>query len=226
MLATPLALGFRRDIDQLLDTVCVTLQIAPAQFDRAKEQYQAVSEWLAAPASSLQPLRPEIYPQGSMASRRTTVKPRASDEFDVDLVLELQAPTADPMSLYGAVERRLREHSEYCARIERKRRCLRLNCASDFHLDVLPARPDVRLGGTCIEVPDRRLEAWKPSNPKGYAMWFEGRCETGPSALAKRKHVPLPEPLPEHLTRALRRGMQLLKRRRDILFKDTALAPR
>jgi hypothetical protein len=60
--------------------------------------------------------------------------------------------------------------------LERLKRCLRLNYAGAFHLDILPACPNDRLGGGAILVPDRKLECWKDSNPKGFAEWFFLRC--------------------------------------------------
>lgn len=70
-------------------------------------------------------------------------------------------------------------------------RCLRLNYAGSFHLDVLPACPNGQMGNGAIIVPDRKLECWKHSNPKGFAEWF---------------FTPL------------QRIVQLMKRHRDIFF--------
>jgi hypothetical protein len=221
----PLQTASGAALDELLDEICLTLQITPTQFELAEQHYRAVGEWLASAESALHTLKPDIYPQGSMALR-TTVKPREREEYDLDLVLEVSPSGPNAMQLYGLVEARLRQHKEYRDRVERKRRCLRLNYAHDFHLDILPARHDVTRGGTCIEVPDRGLGSWKPSNPKGYAGWFEGLCESGAAARAMRKQAPLPDQLPEELTRPLRRAVQLLKRRRDNFFETDTVSPR
>ncbi len=70
--------------------------------------------------------------------------------------------------------------------MERLPRCIRLNYAGDFHLDIVPAVPDFEVGGTYIFVPDLdanlaidapQNDRWKPSNPKGYQIWFEDHCK-------------------------------------------------
>ena len=52
----------------------------------------------------------------------------------------------------------------------------RVKCyAGDFHMDVIPSRPSRSqsiFGQTRIAVPDKELQVWLPSNPKGYAYWF------------------------------------------------------
>jgi hypothetical protein len=42
-------------------------------------------------------------------------------------------------------------------------------------MDILPAIPDPSRGGTALLVPDHDAQSWKPSNPKGYAAWFDLR---------------------------------------------------
>ena len=62
--------------------------------------------------------------------------------------------------------------------IELKNRCVRVSYATEFHLDILPACPDRYAGGTCVVVPDRKVQHWKASNPKGFAQWFLRTCES------------------------------------------------
>lgn len=211
--------------DQLLEAICATLQITPTQFQLAKGHYEAVSEWLGTADSPLAPLRPVIYPQGSMALR-TTIKPRGREEYDLDMVLQVEPTSPDPMDLYRRVEERLRGHHDYARRLQKKRRCLRLPYEHQFHLDILPARRDGIRGSTCIQVPDRELRTWKPSNPLGYVAWFEERCEMARVAALKREAAPLVQPTPADLLVVLRQAVQLLKRRRDNMFFGKDDAPR
>jgi hypothetical protein len=159
---------------------------------------------------------------------KTTVRPRDSrgEEYDLDIVFEVEDATIGAMELYNLVLERLRENPEYGKRIKKLNRCIRLEY-SGFHLDVLPARRDpFRIDG-CIEVPDCDLRDWYPSNPNGYADWFEARCARAREALVKAAtQQPLPEPGPEDLLVSLRRGVQLMKRRRDNRFGDDGRAPR
>lgn len=214
------------ELDELVAQICLTLQISPTQFDLARQHYEAVGRWLSEEGSPLAPLAPRIYPQGSMALR-TTVRPREPrEEYDLDLVLQVRPVASDPMALYEMVADRLAAHGDYGPRLERMKRCLRLNYAHAFHLDILPARQDRARGGNCIEVPDTKLECWKPSNPLDYIRWFEARCDAGALTKAAHEQIPLPKPVPEHLSRVLRQAVQLIKRRRDNVFKGADAAPR
>ena len=225
MTTAPLLDDASHHVDQLLEAICAALQITPTQFELAKGHYEAVGQWLAKPDSPLAQSRPHIYPQGSMALR-TTTRPRGREEYDLDMVMQVEPISSDPMDLYRRVEERLKTHGDYVGRLEKKRRCLRLTYEHRFHLDILPARRDDRRGGTCIEVPDCDLRAWKPSNALGYIRWFEERCEVSRVSLQKREVAPLAQPISADLLVVLRQVVQLLKRRRDNMFYETEDAPR
>lgn len=227
----PLSYGLAQQprslLDELLDRICLLLQISDTQFEDAERRYHDVGRWLAGPGTPLGALQSRIYAQGSMRLR-TTVKPRESrdEEYDLDIVFEIDDDRVGPLELYNAVRRRLEANDDYRARLTPLNRCLRLNY-SGFHLDILPARRNpARIDGY-IEVPDRELRAWHPSNPDGYAGWFERRCATMVSEQARAGMVePLQAPCAEDLLATLRRSVQLIKRRRDNVFGARDDAPR
>lgn len=211
-------------MDDLLWRICDELQLSPARYQQAVERYEAVCHWLEANGSAVASFRPSLYPQGSMRIG-TTVKPIGHDEHDLDFVCEVKAPSttfSSPLQLLQLIEARLREHNAYASIIEVKNRCVRLNYANEFHMDILPACPDTNSGGGCLVVPDRQSRWWKPSNPKGYADWFEQRCELATQVymaerariLAKAEPVPAQESAAQKAT--LKRTVQLLKRWRDV----------
>lgn len=207
-------------VDQLLDEVCKHLHITRTQFENAVSSYSAVAKWLNEPGTLLAPYRPAIYPQGSMALL-TTVRPLKGDEFDVDLVCQLAFWFDSSKALYAAVGQRLAEYEVYRRMLEPKNRCWTLNYKGDFHMDVLPAKPDEARGDTSIWVPDRKLNDWSPSNPLGYIAWFNDRVALRRLREAKRANVPpLPEPDPFEAPETLRKVVQLMKRHRDVRFAD------
>ena len=204
-------------VDQVLDEVGRELQITPTQFARAESAYRSVGEWLRKEGSSLAPYDPEIYPQGSMA-QRTTVRPLHGEEFDLDLVSELHGWTGSAIEIHKAVGDRLAEHGEYKKMLEGKKRCWRLNYSGEFHLDALPGRKAANGPGNAIEVPDRELGDWKPSNPTDYVAWFDAQARPYYDAVEARKQEPLPAPQPGDARDPLRRAVQLMKRHRDVRF--------
>jgi hypothetical protein len=89
-------------------------------------------------------------------------------------------------------------------------------------MDILPAFPiSTQHSNGFLKVPDREAHDWKDSNPKGYASWFQNRSDIKRFVLEKRAKV---EPLPARETTIekppLKLAVQLMKRHRDILFKD------
>lgn len=133
----------------------------------------------------------EVHPQGSMALR-TTVRPLHGDEFDVDLVCQMDGWTGGPMDLHKALGARLAEHAQYAKMLEPKKRCWTLNYAGDLHLDALPARDDrERSHDNSIEVPDRKTpKEWKP-NPKDFiARWITRSPSSIPLRGTQRLEAP------------------------------------
>lgn len=219
-------IGSYNQLDDLLDRVCERLQISSSQQKQAEERYKSVGEWLSTKDSGLAIAGPIIYPQGSLRIG-TTVKPLNEQDYDLDIVCELSLDwrRCDPLAILDAIESRLKEKKNYLPLIERKNRCIRLNYANEFHLDILPACPDSQKNHGSVKVPDRKVEEWKDSNPRGFAEWFENRSEQF-RLLLKEAVEPLPDFEPLERKSPLKRMVQLMKRHRDISFKDDPdLAP-
>lgn len=211
-------------LDDLLARICEELQLPASMRRQAEERYHSIGDWLSEPGTRLASASPKIYPQGSL-SIGTTVKPLAREEFDLDLVCELQLDPRrilNPLELLAAVEARLKERGIYDGMLEMKNRCVRVNYANEFHMDILPAAPDSGAPAGSLVVPDREAKAWKASNPKGYAAWFNGRAALVKLAReAFAKHVePLPQPQSTGEMESLRLVVQLLKRWRDVAYKS------
>ena len=218
-------------LDDILFRVCEILQLSPTQYALAEKHYKAICNWLDAEDSPLNPFRPDLYPQGSVALG-TTVKPKVGDEYDVDLVCQLNVNHRSiprPILLLDLIEKRMRQSGAYEWKLERKRRCLRVNYEHDFHLDILPACPDPESGETCLVVPDREDSKWRASNPKGFIKWFRGRGALLPATFSQKamdSATPLPRPQAAEDKNPLQLSVQLIKRWRDRHFGNTPdLAP-
>lgn len=224
-------------LDALLELICVRIQLSATQHGTSTQHYDSVSGWLSKVGSPLRFLSPYIYPQGSLLLG-TTTKPLRQAEFDLDLVcrLGIEYPT-HPGTVYRLIWDRMWDSGVYRPMMIRLPRCIRLNYSGDFHLDIVPAVPDWEAGGSYILVPDLDAnlaldhpenDEWKPSNPQGYAEWFEDHCVRHALmeryAMAQVDPVPAQEPI--HAKAALKRSVQLFKRWRDVEFKERAkLAP-
>jgi SMODS domain-containing protein len=220
-------------IDDLLKRVCEELQLNPSRYEQAVDRYEAVCTWLEGEGSRVAAFSPTIYPQGSMRIG-TTVKPFGREEYDLDFVCEFRFSVSklqSPLQLLKLLEGRLREHELYRSILEMKNRCVRLNYANDFHMDILPACPDPSVGGSCLFVPDRKSQTWKHSSPKGYADWFESRCELALKLLMEQRRLmgkaePIPPQEAAEEKAILKRVVQILKRWRDVRYqREPKLAP-
>lgn len=224
------------NLNDLLDSIGEKLQISKTAYDQAKDRYRTITEWLNKPESRLALYKPHIFSQGSLKIR-TTIKPSSSEEYDLDLVCLLNTTPetfGNATHVLDLIENRLNENGSYKGKVERKNRCIRLNYANEFHMDILPACPDPspnildQYGKHCVKVPDCSLQDWKHSNPKGYAMWFENKAIKAIKNFgkARKSHEPLPEQISYEQLAVLPRVVQLMKRHRDITLQDLEVKER
>ncbi|TWJ19718.1 nucleotidyltransferase domain-containing protein [Geobacter argillaceus] len=217
-------------VSGLLERVATRLELSDAQYDLAKKRYEEAGSWLA---ESTNPLLKylQIYPQGS-ASIGTTVRPLKKNEFDIDLVSHVPdfPSTMPPHVLKRSIGERLKlEGGPYAKIVEEKPRCWRLNYANEFHLDITPSVPNPQCGRNGELVPDKKVQDWKESNPKGFRDWFSSAAEKQPrfrileaafgERMIKAANI---EALPENapLKGILRRTIQICKHHRDKFFYD------
>ena len=210
-------------MDSLLTEAAESLDIPPSRLQDAIDKYEAVGRFLSEDPSSLAKYDPDVHPHGSLATG-TCVKPIGRDEFDLDTVCLMAIPaTLSQAEAKRIVGSRFKEDKTYEDMLEEKKRCWCLNYANQFHMDVLPAKPDYAVHGSIL-VPDKKLSCWMPSNPRGYAEWFLIQAQRSADGqrgarLEARASV---EPISAPAARArfpLQKAVQLLKRHRDVMFQ-------
>lgn len=226
----------KSQIVQMLDAICQAIEPTETQYSDARERYETIGDFLAEESSPLHCFGPVVYPQGSVRIR-AAIRPVNGKEFDVDLVCEFKRmPHSDPKEVKRLVWERFRSSDRYRDMALEKNRCVQIQYAGDFHMDVMPCVPGqprwTKVGS--IWVPDKKLSDWKPSNPVGFALFVETAAAKQPSQRrviantveAKAASV---EPLPaeQSFTKpALIRIIQILKRHRDEFFRHNHnLAP-
>ncbi|WP_312774063.1 nucleotidyltransferase domain-containing protein [Atlantibacter hermannii] len=216
----------RQYVGDFLDCIIDSLDLTETQHKRIKTAYHAVGKFLSEGDNPILE-GAMIYSQGSVRLN-TTVKPKGSEQYDVDLLCYL--PNASYFTgwaqVLDAVRDRLSSHETYRKMLHPLPRGYRIMYAGDYHLDITPGidwSTNPTEGNHPLLVPDTRLRGWKESNPAGYATWFDNITEKIPTFLtrmvafenfAKSASV---RPLPNHTNKKLlNRIVQIFKRHRDV----------
>jgi len=211
----------RTQIDDLLDKMAESVQLDKSRYERMKKHYEAVKDWIESDEKFFKPYKYDVYPHGSVRIL-TTVKPIGKDEFDLDIAIHLTSSlgTHTPARIYAELKRRLEEHATYKAMLETKNRCIRLNYAGDFHMDILPGVQEFAWDDNRLKVPDKEMGTWVSSNPRGYANWFMERASLVKESLLEKalraENIPADN---FQNKKPLQRAVQLIKRYRDIYFQ-------
>ncbi len=231
------------------------LDIPPSLYARAADRHTSLGEWLRRPESSLAQFRPKVHPQGSFRYG-TVIKPLVEGTaYDLDQVVVFEGLRADQLSQAELKVRFGAELAAYARAHqmlppEEKHRCWRLNYRDEvpFHLDSLPSVPanadflaSLRASGVAeswvlraIAITDDRhlryrlvTSDWLTSNPRGFARWFEAQAARGRGDETYRAARVAVEDVPPYEWRTpLQRSIQILKRHRDVMFRQRPeLAP-
>lgn len=215
--------------EELLARIAQELQLDKTRLEKMETAYNAVAEVLKKDDEFFNDLEIEVYAQGSKRIG-TTVKPINDEDFDLDTVLHIYDLyyNHSPEQVYNALVKALEKDSCYKTIMEKKKRCVRLNYKSDFHMDILPACMPNSYDKENIRIPEKALKNWSSGNPKGYGNWFLNIANSVEMPMLRKYSTVLleakveTEPLPKelYLKTPLQRAVQLFKRYRDIYFQD------
>ncbi|WP_343748013.1 nucleotidyltransferase [Fluviicola sp.] len=223
--------------EELLARIAHQLELNPTRAERMVTAYNAVFELLKKDEAFFAGVEIELYVQGSKRIG-TTVKPINGDDFDLDIVLHIHVlhENYNPVDVYNALVEALEGDTYYKSIMEKKDRCVRLNYKDDFHMDILIGCMVTTDDPDRLAIPEKKLASWSFSNPKGFSKWFLGIANSAERSMLKRFSEQLlleakidQEQLPEndlYNKLPLQRGVQLVKRARDIYFtnKDYAVS--
>ncbi len=221
----------KEQLNELYERIVKTIDISNEMFDIAEEEYTTLGIWIdqATPLYKI-----HIYSQGSFALG-TVIKPiDDSEDYDLDLVCEFeqQYGLSAKALKFDVVKPLLERYKKTKGDIENKRRCWHVEYEDipNFHMDIIPAINRSRYIDITNHDEDSDTYDYIGSNPLGYIEWFK-------SKKAKRRKILLENYCLEHssilkcsadideikeyhLKTPLQKTIQLLKRHRDIMFKD------
>ncbi len=234
---------FTNPADILLADVAIRVQLSQTDYNKAVQRYQTINEWIERDGSPLKEHVTLFYPQGSMAIGATIASRLKTDEFDIDVVAQLDlsvkvSPREVLDLLYEAI--RGEPGCRYYRMAKRSTRCVTVDYSDDMHLDVTPTlrTKDTPERQSLIfhhrpENPHERGHQFI-ANPYGFAEWF--KANTPPESdfadifekraeeyerlriLAEANSDPVPpqEPPPRKSKAVI--VLQLLKRWRNVQY--------
>lgn len=209
--------------DEYLHRIGDKLQLSETQKDSISKSYEALAEYIENNSELLNDYEEiKVYSQGSYALS-TVNRPLRTEQFDIDIVVEFPRTNASlgPQRFYNSLVKVFSGESRYREILELKNRCVRINyTSSNYYFDILPVVPTQ--GDNIKLAPDKELKDWVRTSPKKYRDWFEVRCKNNLHFRATDMALEeLPKDnLPFSLKPALKRSVQLIKRARDIYFRD------
>jgi Second Messenger Oligonucleotide or Dinucleotide Synthetase domain/Adenylyl/Guanylyl and SMODS C-terminal sensor domain len=146
------------------------------------ERVEAITNFLQSCDHTIAGMFIQTIPQGSYA-HRTIIKPMgAFGEFDADLLLELNEDVSWAAEDYvEQLYQAFRTSPVYKNMVSRRSRCVVVNYAGDFHIDVVPylERHGENFITNCNE------DEFERTNPDGFSVWLDEKNRTTGGRLVK-----------------------------------------
>jgi hypothetical protein len=118
---------------------------------------------------------------GSFA-HKTIINPKDEKRgFDADLLVEVETRFANPKALLNTVKDVLTANQRYADKIEPGHRCVTIQYAGEFHLDVVPCvRHNSQLyiankDGDAPFAGQEKVGTWEATDPDGLSAWLGAR---------------------------------------------------
>lgn len=158
------------------------VNLRESRIEQLDSRVAAVSAYLSEGDDVIAHNYVDIIPQGSYA-QRTIINPvGANDEFDADVLLSLEeVSTWDAGDYVQQLYTVFRASPRYRGMVSRHTRCVKIDYANEFHIDVVPYIE--RHGEKFIT---NRLEnRFELTNPEGFNAWLVEQNRTTSGRLVK-----------------------------------------
>lgn len=108
----------------------------------------------------------DLIPQGSYA-HRTIIKPVGSREYDADVLLAMKGHPDWTPADYTAELSKAFNAGRYKGMAHKRTRCVYIDYAGEFHIDVVPYIEDRR------SITNNKTNAWEHTHPEGVTDWLD-----------------------------------------------------
>ncbi len=229
---------FANPLDALLAEIAINIQLPPGLHAKAGDRYASVRTFIERPGSALHGRVMAFYPQGSMAIDATISTRGTDDEYDIDIICEIDGAGETAAELMDLLEAALDGYPQ--VKIKRQTRCMTLYYADGMHLDVTPSRRAAPVEKVS-EIVHHKSDSGDAGryvlmNAWGFVDWYRARTPTEDRfALALNKRFyedagiafaaaevdEVPAQTPLVIKNSATVAQQLLKRHRNIAYANT-----
>ncbi len=159
------------------------VNLSDGRIKQLDDRTEAITNFLKAGDDAFAESFIAVLPQGSYA-HRTIINPvRANDEFDADLLLEMNEIDGwDAKDYVQELYTVFRGSTTYRDMVSRHSRCVRIDYANEFHIDVVPYME--RTSGRHY-ITNRNEDLFELTNPEGYNEWLDERNKLAGGKLVK-----------------------------------------
>jgi hypothetical protein len=163
---------FVDDFESFLKT---EVNLDQGRLDKLQQRVDLVEDFVAG-HETLGPMFLDLIPAGSWA-HRTIIKPvDANDEFDGDVLLYVTEQVGlVPKDYIERVYAAFRGNGKYKQLAKRKTRCVRIDYAGDFHIDVVPYLDRAAAHYITNRSEPESVGRFELSNPEGFTAWIDER---------------------------------------------------
>lgn len=145
-----------------------TVNLNASRIDTLDNRIASITSFLNAD-TTFAPLVVDVIPQGSYA-QKTIIKPRIGRDFDADVLLQLEEQTDwEPCEYIAKLYTVFRGSTTYKEMVGRKTRCVTVQYANDFHVDVVPYVE--RAGSKYIT--NRHENLFELTGPERFNEWLD-----------------------------------------------------
>lgn len=219
----------KQNIDKMLRKIAKEIEISKTEYEKAVKSYNAVGTFID---NNIPQYDIKVVPQGSFRLG-TVIKPITDkDEYDIDLVAIIDHKFLNAKELKNIIGDALKSSDRYSEKLVEGKRCwtIEYSESSKYHMDILPTMMSDTYSTnkelTMTHKEDEKSDyEFRQTNPEAYYDWFVERMEEERKRLkeeyAVRNKLEIVD-VPEYeIKTTLQVAIQILKRYRDIKFKET-----
>lgn len=216
------------EVDKYLNMIGYRIQLNENKQKEISDSYDAISKYIQNHNDLAKDVECNIYYHGSFAIG-TVIKPLHGEDFDLDIIVEFDQSKhgLSAKDFYNSFLDTFRD-GKYSEMFDEYRNTVRIDYQNNYHFDIMPSVP-LASNSIALSVPDTKKREWVIRAPRAFVEWFKAQTRkihgykvsiNNYSYLMESENEPLKKIPPYETTPTLIRTVQLLKRAKDIYFKN------